>query len=508
MKLSFENYLKTIIAGIAILTTITGAFFLFTTNFDGIEFNGDSHVYFLNAQHFSYSLAIPDFPKPTYWPYGYPALLSLSFTLGDISFETARWVNVAFGGFLAISFCLVSILIADIKKISNDETLLLVLAAGIFPLGHGLFLKYQLSMMSDMVSAFLNVLTILLCWKGRNTNNLITIALAGLVLGLSVFTRYVNALMLVPACTVLLYGKKIDLLISFQKTLLPLFVFGATALLIFSPQLYITLQDTSSSIENGLLNDWSFKNFISLKHESIDGSQTAKISSIFYYLLLPFRWQSFTPLGVVLATLGIKYSIRELPKWIWVSMFTWYGIHYLLLCGIPLQNSRIGFPLFLPVVLWLSWGILECRILWKNYFPEIVWVITITWLVSLGLSFKATYDFIRSKNDLKNTAAKVIRSIPPGSRVISTSLFAVYKAYPMNVEPLSIYTLPIEEAEKIFRMEKATFLAIDEKRFIPQWDTYPPGKCYRWIKENYSCTVKFVVDDYTIYEVKPKTSLP
>lgn len=507
MRLSSENYLRTIIIGIALLTSLTGILFLLILDFDGIEFNGDSHVYFLNAEHFLSALSIPEFPKSTYWPYGYPALVSLACTIGDLSFETARWVNVIFGGLLALVFCMIAVFIARFNQNSRNDAILLIVSIGILPLGHGLFLKYQLTMMSDMTSAFLNVLTILLCWKSRNTGSLITTALAGFVLGLSLLTRYVNALMLVPALTALLYGNNFGQLISFRKSILPVTLFGIAALITFAPQLYITLQDTSSSLGNGLLNDWSVRNFFSLSHESIDGSQTAKIPSVLYYLLLPFRWQCFTPLGIALLFLGIRYSLRELPGWISFSIVAWYGIHYLLLCGIPLQNSRIGFPLFLPVTVWLSLGILESKISWSNHFGKTAILITVVWLTSLAVSFKAAYDFIRIKNDLKNTAQTVVKNIPSGSRIISTSLFAVYKAYPMKVEPYSIYTLRIKETKRLLDNPRPAFLAIDEKHFIPQWSNYPPGETYRWIKNNYFCRIAFVADDYTVYEIKPKNIL-
>jgi hypothetical protein len=47
-------------------------------------------------------------------------------------------------------------------------------------------------------------------------------------------------------------------------------------------------------------------------------------------------------------------------------------------------------------------------------------------------------------------------------------------------------------------------MAIDEKRFIPQWTNYPPGKNYYWIKNYYTCQYKFVLGDYTVYEIKEK----
>ena len=115
-KLSPKIYLIITIAGITVLTFITGAIFLLALNFDGIEFNGDSHVYFNDARHFLTAISEHISPRPSHWPYGYPAILSLAFAIGDISFESARWVNVFLGGLLVTVLCSILLLISDIKN--------------------------------------------------------------------------------------------------------------------------------------------------------------------------------------------------------------------------------------------------------------------------------------------------------------------------------------------------------------------------------------------------------
>jgi hypothetical protein len=503
LKLTPQKILIITIIGIALLTVLTGAIILVVLNFDGIEFNGDSFVYFLNAKHFSSAVFAHTPPKPAYWPYGYPALLSFSFIFGDVSYESARWVNVILGGLLAATFSSVSFFISKLKKLSFDQSFLIIASAGLLPLGHGFFLKYQLTMMSDMTAALLSLLIMFLCWKWRDANKFIYIALAGCLFGLSLLTRYVNALMLLPILVVLFYGINIRDARSIRRNSIAALLFGSLTFITFAPQLYITLQDTSSSLGNSLLNGWNIKNFFTMTHESTDGSQPAKVPSVLYYFLLPFKLQCFTPLGIILMGLGIKYTLRELPKWFWLSMIVWYLVFYILLCGIPLQNGRIGFSLFLPVVLWMALGLLECKISWESQFAKILIVTSLVWAMVFVFSIKAIRDFTKTKDRLKITAEVVAKSVPSGSRIISTSLNAVYNAYPCNVESLSIYTMSIGEAENLFRSNKSVFLAIDEKHFIPQWKNYPAGKCYDWIMNNHSCGIKFDVDTYTVYEVKP-----
>ena len=509
-KLSPKIYLIITIAGITVLTFITGAIFLLALNFDGIEFNGDSHVYFNDARHFLTAITEHISPRPSHWPYGYPAILSLAFAIGDISFESARWVNVFLGGLLVTVLCFILLLISDIKKLSINQSFLIVLTVGLLPLGHGLFIKYQISMMSDMTAAFLSSLMMLLCWRWRMSGYLIDIFLAGVALGVLMSTRYVYSLMFIPGLSVVFFDIDLQQTRSVYRRLFPAFLFVASALLAFAPQLSITLQDTSSSLGNELLKHWSINNFFSLTHESVDGHTSANVPSVLCYFILPFRLQCFTPLGIILAALGIIYAFRELPKWLWPSIIIWYLIFYILLCGLPLQNGRIGFPLFLPITLWMSLGLLECLIRWKNLFNKILVLVSLTWCLSLAFSSLSIQRFIKMKSDLKVTAESLAKAVPAQSRIISTSLYPVYNAYPMDVKALSIYQMSISEAENLFSGNHSPlFLAIDEDFFIPRWSNYPPGKCFYWIRNNYSCTYKSKIDDYTVYEIKPcKKLLP
>jgi hypothetical protein len=505
----FKSYSKIYIAiaGIAILTSVTSGVFLLALNFDGIEFNGDSFVYFSDGKYLLSTVSSHVFPKPAHWPYGYASMLSLACAIGDVSFESARWVNVIFGGLLAIAYCSVLLLVSRIKKISFNQAILVVLAAGILPLGHGFFLKYQMTMMSDMMASFMSVLIMLLCWRWRASDKITDIMIAGIVLGLSVSTRYVSGLMVIPALAVLFCDIDLQRKDFIKRNILATLLFSGSALLAFSPQLYIMLQDTSSPLGNGLLNGWNIRNFFAMTHESIDGRQVAQTPSVLYYFNLPFTMECYTLLGIIFSGLGIKYSIRELPRWFWLSMLVWYLVFYTLLCGIPLQNARIGFSLYIPITIWMSLGLLECMIKWKNYFNKILILTSLIWLVSLFYSIKGIQYFVRAKNELKATAESVVKTVPPDSRIISTSLYAVYNAYPMAIKHSSIYEMSIEEARNLLATDTLVFLVIDEDHFIPQWGNYLPGKCYDWIKSNYNCKVKYKIADYTVYEIRPRFKL-
>ncbi|HVD96656.1 MAG TPA: hypothetical protein VNB90_00535 [Cytophagaceae bacterium] len=490
-----------ILSGITLFTIATGACFLWFLKFDGIEFNGDSFTYFSNAKTFLSAVSNGQFPKSTFWPYGFPAVLSSSFLLGDETYESARWINVVLAGLLNSTFAAVMLLFASVRRLSSSHTILLMLAAGLFPVGHDIFLKYQLLIMSDVLAALFSMLTLFCCWRWRAYGRWYNAALAGIFLGFAGCTRYVHLLTSVAAFSIFISGLKKE---NIRSTLLALLVFGAFTLLAFAPQLSITLQDTSSTVGHSLLKDWSLQNFFLSTHESADGHQQGKVPSLIYYFALPFRFECFTPLGLILAMLGIRFAIRELPLWCWLPLMVWYFSFYFFHSGIPIENSRHAFPLFLPIVLWIALGLLECWLLWPRHFIHIVIFTFMLWLGAFMLSVQSAEKLVHTKNELKATAQILSRTVPPGSRVISTSLCAVYHAYPETVVPISIYSIPLEQTKNLFQEKTPVYMAIDEKRFIPQWTNYPPGKNYYWIKNYYTCQYKFVLGDYTVYEIKEK----
>lgn len=462
--------------------------------FDGIEFNGDCHVYFQVAKYFRQAISDFEFLKPQYWPYGYPALLSVTFFVGDETYKSAQWVNLVAGGAIVALLGTMALLIARIKSLDQNKTVFFIICAMMLMVARGMILKYQLLLMSDMIGAFWAMLTMLLLWQWKVSKKLTLLAFAGIALGLGISTRYVYVLMLLPALVVLLSG------FSLRRTALHVIIFGLALLLAVLPQMVITFKDSSSTLGNDLLGAWSIKNFFTLVFDSADGHQTAKIPNILYYALLPFRWEDLTPLGLPLAGLGFYFARHELPRWMLLSLTTWYFSFYILLSGIPIQNPRIGFSLYLPVVLFASLGVLWCIRHW--HIKYVFAVVIILSAISITFSFRYIREFIETRNELKQTAASVAAAAQKDSRVISTSLYAAYLAYPMEVEPFSIYTLSIEQAKALLSDGKKTILAIDELKFIPQWSEYPAGKIYWWIRNHYKCTLIMKSGEYTVYQVE------
>ncbi|MDB5271822.1 MAG: dolichyl-phosphate-mannose-protein mannosyltransferase [Chitinophagaceae bacterium] len=489
---------------LSISTVLVAGIYLLALPFDGIEFNGDSFVYFSNAKAFSKALAIPALPRPAYWPYGYPALLSMAFAAGDISYESARWVNVIAGGCLTITLCSLILVFARWRKLPQHQVVLLLLSTGLWPLAHGYFLKYQLSMMSDMSAALWGALIILACWRWRVSGNWFAVILAGAALGMAVFTRYIYVLMIVPALVALLTDTNLYSWADIKKIMGVLLLFGTTALLVFSPQLFITLQDLSSSLNNGLFQSWSMKNFFALSYQSTDGYQSASIPSVLYYGLLPFQWKCFTPFGLLLSLLGLKYAIREVPRWMWLSVVAWYGIMYVLLCGIPIQNARIAFPLFLPVLIFVALGTLECFIVWERHARKLFVCMALLWCISLYFTFTFIAESVKNKNKFETMGNAVARAIPEPARVISTSLCAVYLAYPIpNIEPYSIHLISVSQIQKMVADKRPLYLAIDEEQFVKQWSAYSSYKNYAWIRSHCACRLISKAGAFNVYEVKP-----
>ncbi len=463
-------------------------------DFDGIDFNGDSYVYFRMAQHFKQAISNAALPSHQHWPYGYPALLSITFFIGE-TFKAAQWINFIAGGGLIAAAGGMALFIARIKNLDQEKTILVVLGAMLLLFGRGIMLKYQLLIMSDMMGAFWAMLLILLIWKWKVSKSPFPLAFAGISIGLAVSTRYVDILMLVPLAIVLLSG------FSLRKTFFYVFIFGFCFLIALLPEILIVHKGTAAGISYDLINDWSFKNLFTRSFESVDGHQTSQLPSILYYAVLPFRWEDFTPVGLVLVILGFYYCIHELPRWVLLSLVLWYLTFYFLLCGIPIQNPRIAFSLYQPLSIFAVLGILWCLRRW-NAKRVMICVLVFT-IVSAAFGVRYINKLSTAKNELREAAMKVAAATE-NSRIISTSLYAVYLAYPMKVEPMSIYTLSIAEAEAILADGKKTFLVIDDEKFIPQWSNYPAGKTYWWIRKHYPCIAIRRIGGFTVYEIKPE----
>lgn len=482
------------IALLAVFTIAIAVFINWFFEFDGIEFNGDCLVYFQIAKYFRQALSDFVFPKPQYWPYGYPALLSLTFFVGSETYTAAQWINLVAGGATIALLGSMALLIARIKNPDQSKTISFIICAMMLLVARGMMLKYQLLLMSDMMGVFWAMLMMLLLWKWKVSKKLTLLAFAGIALGLDISTRYVYVLMLLPAIVILLSG------FSLRRTSLHLIIFALAVLLTALPQIVITLKDSSSTLGNELLGGWSVKNFFTRAFDSADGHQTATIPSTLYYALLPFRWEDLTPLGLPLAGFGFYFAWYQLPRWISLSLVTWYFSFYILICGIPIQNTRIAFSLYPPVFLFASLGVLWCIQHWqvKYVFAGVI----ILSAISITFSVRYIREFIETRNDLKQTAASVAAAAQKNSQIISTSLYAAYLAYPMGVEPFSIYAMSIEQAQAALSDGKKTILAIDEEKFIPQWSNYPAGKTYWWIRNHKKCTLIMKSGEYVVYEVE------
>ena len=462
-------------------------------DFDGIIFNGDSFVYFQNAKDFKYGLAHLTYPNIEHWPYGYPALLSLLLLVGE-TFRTVQWINFIAGGCLIALTGYMILFLSDLKSIDQKKTILLLSGSMLLLAGRGTLLKYQLLIMSDLTGAFFATASMFLTWKWKISKTNAALAMAAVLLGLAMTTRYVYVLMLVPICVILfqeyLSAKKPTFLI----------VFFSVFLISIIPQLFLILREQPFQQDYSLMNNWSLNNFFALQFESADGHQATTIPNVLYYGAVPFRIEDLSLIGSILVLLGLHFAVRELPRWSWLSLVLWYLSFYILLCGMPIQNPRIAFSLYQPLTLLASFGILRCL----NYFraKQMIIPLLLLFILSVIFSLKHIQKMIIEKNELKRTAEQTAHISGNNSRIISTSLYAVYLAYPMKVEPVSIYTTSVDQVKRMLSDGKRTFLAIDEERFIPQWGNYPAGKTYWWIRDHCRCIPVLKTGGFTIYEVK------
>lgn len=479
----------------ALLAFLTAFGINYALNFDGIDFNGDSHLYFRMAKHFKHALLNFVVPDRMHWPYGYPALVSLPLFFAGETFKAAQWVNfIAGAGFVAVCGSLV-LKIAQYIQLEHKKTVLLVFCSMLLLLGKGTILKYQLLIMSDMTAIFWSVLMTLLVWQWKMTHRNVFLFAGGILLGIAFSTRPVYLLMVFPLTAIAFSD------FTWRNFRNVVMFSGAGFIIGILPQMIITGSGQTPDVGYELLTGWNPKNFFSLTFDSIDGHQSSRIPSFIYYFILPFRFEDYTPFGLVLACYGAYYGLKELPRWVCMYLLLWYLAFYILLCGIPIQNPRIAFSMYPPLLLFMSFGVLKCLQRWRA--SIVITGVMLLAIVSVTFSFRYIKKFVKSKNELKQTAEHVATITEKNSRVISTSLYAVYLAYPSDVTSLSMYALSIPQAETILKDRTKTFLAIDHGRFDTQWGSYPAGKTYYWIKNNYTCIPVQQVGEFTVYEIKP-----
>ncbi len=468
----------------------------YLVGFDGIDFNGDCYVYFQMAKYFKQSLSnliLPD--HHLHWPYGYPAFLSISFLFFGETFKAAQWINLIAGGALITILGSIALFVARIKVLDSEKTILFVLAAMLMLIGRGIMLKYQLIIMSDMMGAFWAMLTVFLIWKWAISKKRILLLLAGIAFGLAISTRYVYVLVAVPLIVVAL--SELSLRQLFFQSLF--FILGL--LIGVFPEMMIALNGSSHGVNNELLDAWEFKNLFALTLESVSsGQQKSRIPSLVYYAIAPFRWEDFSPLGLIFVCLGFYYAVLELPRWLWLSLLLWYLTFYIFLCGIPIRNPRLAFSLYLPLSIFVSFGVLWCLHYWQT--KRVMWCVILLTFVSIIFSTQHIKKLVESKNELLKTSVEVAILAKENSRIISTSLYAVYHAYPAKIEPKSIYSMSISEAKVLLSDGKKTFLAIDNDKFIPNYGNYPAGKTYLWIRNHYICDETDHSGEFTIYQIK------
>ena len=223
---------------IGILIIIIGGAFILKSllPFDGIEFNGDSYRYYLEAISFSKSIQEFSLPEPAFWPYGFPSLIGILFQFIPASFENAQLVPIC----LTAGLFLMLFLILFENFSSPAENKMAITISILLTFSCGFILKYQLLIMSDIPALFWAALSIYLLLRYCKNNNRLFLLMVAVSATIALLSRYVYGLIIIPIVFALWDEKKSirSFLIDTSLFFICVFAFSIPQLLIDSASAY------------------------------------------------------------------------------------------------------------------------------------------------------------------------------------------------------------------------------------------------------------------------------
>lgn len=459
---------------VGLIPVLFGLSFLWFKPFDGIEFNGDSYRYYLSAIRLVDSIQNLTFPKPAFWPDGYPILIAILFQFVDMAFIHAQWINLCLTSLMSLTLYFIFFNSHPHKSNFNSVfifTFLLLYFSGFI-------LKYQLTIMSDIPALFWSVLTTFFLFRFLDNRKIIFLFSVSFSVAMAIMTRYVYGLMFIPIAVVLLYELKNRRLAMLYLTLLGAFV------LVFSiPQLFLILQSPESSLNHPWVSKWSFSNFWILDRSSIDGNLTVRYPNFLYYLFIPFRNSEFTFIGFLLFSGGIFIAFKNGLNSLTIFFLIWFLSFYLFLCGILIQNPRFCLSLYIPIFYFIF---IFLQFLFEIKFRQIIYAgLCLFIIVKIFLSTSFMSQTINGKNEMLGNAVKFSRMIPNETVIITWDFFEAYYIYFPEKHIETIHNLTMEKAGDLIRNHSNVALIFDEERLNTVWKNFPPAELYQQTLKKY-----------------------
>jgi 4-amino-4-deoxy-L-arabinose transferase-like glycosyltransferase len=425
-------------------------------------------------------------PGTFFWPWGYPAVLTVGFGLLGTQAEAGQLINVLMGAALApLTYMLA-------RQIGSGR--LGALIAGLLMAICGQAMQSSLVLMADVPALFWAVLSAVALWHGIKAGNGRWFIIAAALLALAGITRW---LYLILALAWLAAVQPIR-----WRTLL---VAGLVFAGIVGGQLVLGRISQSPGLQHDDLESWSPANAWERSFENPDGLFTYPTNNVAFYaqpFYDPYYLAPFFAPFVVIGALALIVQRRAARA----MLIGWVLLPYLFLIGIPYQNGR--FPLIVfPAVAVLAGIGLETAFeaargtQLRKLAPVLVLVILVGGsMLTLDASRKIIVPFIQTQQKERSLAEWASEYIPPESTVYAFGITQTLKHY-TDLSVRELYYETPESLDAAWVLDRADYLLLNVWSVENQWVGLAPQIAYHWLRDHRGLVRMGKQNNYVLFYV-------
>jgi 4-amino-4-deoxy-L-arabinose transferase-like glycosyltransferase len=434
----------------------------FTLGFDGL-YGQDPYAYYNYGQILRQSLRQGQTLPAFFWPLGYPALLTIGFTIFGQSALTAQAISLFLGALLAPMAYVLARQIG--AKSSGALTAALILAIC------GQAIQSSFVVMADIPALFWALLSAILLLHYLHNLQPRWLFLVALTLAIACVTRWLY-LALIPV-----WGAA--LLLTWRGLhWREIFIAAITAALILLPQAAVSIRSPYPVLDHAWVEGWSPANYISHEFNNVDGHFVYnQINALFYahpyydsYFLAPI----FTPFILIGPWVLRRKRISLL------ILLAWALLPYLFLAGIPYQNIRFPLIVMPTVAILAGFGL---QTLFNRRLIPIYAVLLIVGLALMISTEKPMLaGFVANQTRDKTSVQWALQTIPAGARLYTFELTEPLKAY-SSFDVHELYSETPDTLTAEFDNPEASYLYINVWTIENQWQGRELQTTYHWLRD-------------------------
>lgn len=465
-----------------------------STAFDGL-YGQDAFAYWNYAQ----DLRHVQLPNPTYWPLGFPLLLTITSRTPS---DSQRLVLVMGASIAPLTYLLI-LESLRLEGWSLSSARRAGMVAGLIIAFCGQLIQSSLVVMADGPSlwwAVVSAVGLLYYRRTEGRGRWAWLAVAAWALAWATISRWLYGV-LIPVWALYFWQHKH----TWRDGLWAL----VPASVVLLPQLLVSQH---SLIHHAWLEGWQAGNALRRDFVNVDGTfHYPHLNAVYYTQSLYDGWYLHR-IWVGFTLVGLGRMVWERHGWLWLG---WFGCVWGFLVGIPYQNIRFLLPLMIPVAVWCGVGV-ESVWTWlgvalrRRYRLPVLDRVARGWLllvvgVAVWSSYplgKVGYQYIV---ETKNTDLTVIRrteaAIEPDAVVYCMSLWTMMGHY-TDIEMRQLfYEDPATIVENL-PQDRPVYLLINGWLIEHRWQGQAPWLSVHALLDNPGMIRLALWGSYHLYQVK------